>query len=167
MSAVSVRRFVFCWSGSLSVSLCCLYTCNYPLVRLCVFPLLFCLVYCLFVCLSIPVYPFVCLIIHLSVFVFSSLCVWQDLLSVCLSVWVFFIVLHVNVQLIYSSRFIAVSMCSSVEPFNFCTVCFSVPWLFANHSVDPSLILFFDLSHSPSFSRSLALPICCQNLRNT
>lgn len=45
-----------------------MYTCNYPLVRLCVFPLLFCLVYCLFVCLSIPVYPFVCLIIHLSVF---------------------------------------------------------------------------------------------------
>lgn len=60
------------------------------MVRLCVFPLLFCLVYCLFVCLSILVYPFVCLIIHLSIFVFSSLCVWQDLLSVCLSVWVFF-----------------------------------------------------------------------------
>lgn len=162
MSAVSVRRFVFCWSGSLSVSFSlCLYTCNYPLVRLCVFPLLFCLVYCLFVCPSIPVYPFVCLIIHLSVFVFSSLCVWQDLLSVCLSVWFFFIVLHVNVQFIYSSGFLAVSICWSVEPFNFCTVCFSVPWLFANHSVDPSLILFFDLSHYPSFSRSLALPICC------
>lgn len=166
MSAVSVRRFVFCWSGSLSVSLCsplfpfvCIHVTT--LWSVCVFPLLFCLVYCLFVCLCIPVYPFVCLIIHLSVFVFSSLCVWQDLLSVCLSVWVFFfIVLHVNLQLIYSSGFLAVSICWSVEPFNFCTVCFSVPWLFANHSVDPSLILFFDLSHSPSFSRSLSLPIC-------
>lgn len=81
---------------------------------------------------------------------------------VCLpvSLGFFFIVLHVTLQLIYLSGFLAVSIRWSVEPFNFCTVCFSVPWLFANHSVDPYLILFFDLSHSPSFSRSLSLPIC-------
>lgn len=107
---------------------------------------------CLSVCLLN--YPFV----RLCVFLFMRLTRSVVCLPVCLGF--FFIVLHVNLQLIYSSGFLAVSICWSVEPFNFCTVCFSVPWLFANHSVDPSLILFFDLSHSPSFSRSLSLPIC-------
>lgn len=106
---------------------------------------------CLSVCLLN--YPFVRLCFPL--YAFDKICC----LFACQSGF-FFIVLHVTLQLIYLSGFLAVSICWSVEPFNFCTVCFSVPWLFANHSVDPYLILFFDLSHSPSFSRSLSLPIC-------
>lgn len=109
------------------------------------------------ICLSVYSCLSVCLlnypVVRLCVFLFMRLTRSVVCLPVCLGFFLF-------LQLIYSSGFLAVSICWSVEPFNFCTVCFSVPWLFANHSVDPSLILFFDLSHSPSFSRSLSLPIC-------
>lgn len=105
------------------------------------------------ICLSVYSCLSVCLlnypVVRLCVVLFMRLTRSVVCLPVCLGF--FFIVLHVTLQLIYLSGFLAVSIRWSVEPFNFCTVCFSVPWLFANHSVDPYLILFFDLSHSPSF----------------
>lgn len=114
------------------------------------------------ICLSVYSCLSVCLlnypVVRLCVVLFMRLT--RSVVCLPVSLGFFFIVLHVTLQLIYLSGFLAVSICWSVEPFNFCTVCFSVPWLFANHSVDPSSILFFDLSHSHSFSRSLSLPIC-------